>query len=521
MKLGSLFSGIGGFDLGFEQAGFEVAWQVEFDKHAQGVLRRHWPDTQQFGDVREVGKHNLSAVDVLVGGFPCQDLSVAGRRAGLAGERSGLFYEFARIIGELEPTWVVIENVPGLLSSRGGRDMGAVLGTLSELGYGWAYRVLDAQYLGVPQRRRRVFIVGCSGGRSQRAAEVLLEPESLRGDSPPSRAPGKEVAGTLGGGAPGERGYRNDLDSSGAYVLSNRGRVGGSQVEIEQGGVAPALRSGNGGASNGAMVFTGGVASPLTASAGHHGHSSPRGDGSDNLVYAIEDPGGKMSGGPEVGLGVSESVMYTLPADPSHQHAVYAAFDERNITSKTNRSTVLAGAPTPTVHQGGLSVISIQDGREIEKHQNGLGVSADGVAYTIDGTGAQSVAYSLTTEQAPKFARDLALTLTKQSPSGGGQTQAVGYVPGITGALSDGAHHGGGLNGQDAYSGRVLAPRGVVRRLTPKECERLQGFDDDWTAGQADSHRYRQIGNAVAVGVAYWVANRLKLDHAKRLSPMD
>ena len=143
-------------------------------------------------------------------------------------------------------------------------------------------------------------------------------------------------------------------------------------MEIEQGGVAPALRAGDGGSSRGLMVFTGGVASPLTASGGHHGHSSPRGDGSDNLVYAIEDTTAKMSGGPEVGLGIRQDVMYTLGSDPAH------------------------------------------------------------------------------------------------------------------------------------------APRGVVRRLTPKECERLQGFDDDWTAGQADSHRYRQIGNAVAVPVVNWIARRIR-----------
>ena len=214
-------------------------------------------------------------------------------------------------------------------------------------------------------------------------------------------------------------------------------------MEIEQGGVAPALRSGNGGASNGAVVFTSQVASAISASAGHHGHSSPRGDGSDNLVYAIEDPGGKMSGGPEVGLGVNESVMYTLPADPSHQHAVFA----------------------------------IQDGREIEKHQNGLGISVDSVAYTIDGTGAQS----------------------------------VGYVPDMVARAmsSKWAKGSSGPAGDEVQN--MVAPRGVVRRLTPKESERLQGFPDDWTGGgQADSHRYRQIGNAVAVPVANWIARRIQ-----------
>ena len=162
LTVGSLFSGIGGLDLGLERAGMTVRWQVEIDKNAQRVLRHHWPDTALYEDVREVGGE-VERVDLICGGFPCQDLSVAGRRAGLAGKRSGLFHEFMRIASELAPRWLLIENVPGLLSSNGGRDMGTVLGTLGELGYGWAYRVLDAQYFGVAQRRRRVFIVGCLG----------------------------------------------------------------------------------------------------------------------------------------------------------------------------------------------------------------------------------------------------------------------------------------------------------------------------------------------------------------------
>lgn len=155
MKVGSLFSGVGGFDLAFERAGFEIAWQCEIDRHASAVLKRHWPDVRLIGDVHDIGPGD-GPIDVLVGGFPCQDLSVAGRRAGLAGERSGLFFEFARCIETLAPEWVVIENVPGLLSSNGGRDMATVVGTLGKLGYGWAYRVLDAQYDHLAQRRERV-----------------------------------------------------------------------------------------------------------------------------------------------------------------------------------------------------------------------------------------------------------------------------------------------------------------------------------------------------------------------------
>ncbi len=199
MTFGSLFTGIGGFDLGLERAGMRCAWQVEIDDKCQSVLSRHWPNVPKFKDVRHVGCDNLAAVDLICGGFPCQDLSVAGRRAGLAGERSGLFYEFMRVVAELAPRWVLIENVPGLLSSNRGRDMGAVVGTLGQLGYGWAYRVLDAQYFGVAQRRRRVFIVGCLGDTA-RAAAVLFEPESCKGDTPPSREEGQRVAASLTAG---------------------------------------------------------------------------------------------------------------------------------------------------------------------------------------------------------------------------------------------------------------------------------------------------------------------------------
>ena len=120
LTVGSLFSGIGGFDLGFERAGMTVQWQAEIDKHARRVLARWWPAAHCYDDVKEIGG-SAPRVDVLCGGFPCQDLSVAGRRAGLAGERSGLFHEFMRVVDEVAPRWVVIENVPGLLSSNDGR----------------------------------------------------------------------------------------------------------------------------------------------------------------------------------------------------------------------------------------------------------------------------------------------------------------------------------------------------------------------------------------------------------------
>ena len=193
MKFLSLFDGCHMFGLGARRAGFGCAGTSEIDTHAANVTRYHYPNTPQLGDVRDVG---ATDADLIIGGFPCQDLSVAGDRRGLAGERSGLFWEIVRIARESSPRWLLLENVPGLLSSNGGRDMGAVLGALGELGYGWAYRVLDAQHFGVPQRRRRVFIVGCLGD-ARRAVEVLFEPESVRGDSAPSREARAGSAGCL------------------------------------------------------------------------------------------------------------------------------------------------------------------------------------------------------------------------------------------------------------------------------------------------------------------------------------
>jgi len=160
MKYVSLFSGIGGFDEAFRRAGMVCDSVCEIDKAAQAILTRHFPEAKLFDDVRKVGKetHERKSIDVICGGFPCQDVSVAGKRAGIAGERSGLWFEFARIIDELEPRWVVVENVPGLLSSNKGKDIQTIIDYLTQIGYTCDIDIKDAQEFGVPQRRRRVFI---------------------------------------------------------------------------------------------------------------------------------------------------------------------------------------------------------------------------------------------------------------------------------------------------------------------------------------------------------------------------
>ncbi len=198
----SLFAGIGGFDIALERNGIKVVASVEIDRSAQGILLRHFPNSRIYGDIQGVSGEQLISAGftpehgVIVGGFPCQDLSVAGKRAGLAGARSGLFWEICRLLDETKAKFFILENVPGLLTSSGGRDMGVVIGALAERGYSIAWRVLDAQYFGVPQRRRRVFIVGCLGDDWRTPAEILDLAEGSSGDTPPSRAKGQDSAGT-------------------------------------------------------------------------------------------------------------------------------------------------------------------------------------------------------------------------------------------------------------------------------------------------------------------------------------
>ena len=195
----SLFAGVGGFDLAMERNGVEVVANVEIDKQCQRVLAKHFPKAKQFSDITDVKGSDLIAAGfkpsrgIITGGFPCQDLSVAGKRPGLVGERSGLFWEIARLIEETKTEWFILENVPGLLTSNKGRDFGVVVGTMADLGYSLAWRVLDAQHFGVPQRRRRVFIVGRRTGDGLSAAEVLFKSEGLRRNTTQSKQTGQNT----------------------------------------------------------------------------------------------------------------------------------------------------------------------------------------------------------------------------------------------------------------------------------------------------------------------------------------
>lgn len=398
---GSLFSGIGGIDIGLERAGAVPVWQAEKDPACRRILARHWPSIKAFDDVQAICESTPRA-DIICGGFPCQDLSVAGKRAGLAGKRSGLFFEFVRILGALTPRWVFIENVPGLLSSNHGRDMGTVLWNLGQLGYGWSYRVLDAQYLGVPQRRRRVFIVGCLGDGA-RAASVLFEPQSCNGDSSPCREMGSRIAATL------------------------RSRAKNPGVN----------EAGRGGEDDQNLILPGREGTAFTLKGTHRGVE--QGHNGNFVAHTLSAEG---CDAPEDGTG--------------------------------------RGTPLIAVRSSGHC------------GSNGIGVYQHGDAPTLNTCGDLAALVPLDMRQA---SRGATMTNNRKRGSGGAPGTGIGKAGDPSPSIS--------TSHPPAIAGAC------VRRLTPRECERLQGFPDDWTVGEKDTTRYRMIGNAVCVPVALWIGQRL------------
>ena len=408
MKFGSLFTGVGGFDLGFERAGMECTWQVEFDKACQNVLRKHWSETELFDDVRTVGKHNLKPVDVICGGFPCQDVSIAGKRAGLAGERSGLWHEFARIIDELEPKWVVIENVPGLLSSNKGQDFATVIRWLAERGYGVAWRILDSQYFGVAQRRRRVFVVASFGNGS--ASEILFESEGVRWNTEKGRKTGEDIAYSI---------RANPSHSC------DKGDGGINQTLVM---------------SSGQPQWVNQVASTFTI--------RTRSEGGGKGYLGLDDGAMTLGGQPQwvmtSGQAKAEIMSERSPALTGlHEQPIVMAYENHPADSRITETGDISQQLTSRMGTCGGNVPLVQ---EIWNAQNRI-----------------------------EFYKDpISPTLQSRMGTGGNNVPLIG-----------------------------------VRRLTPTECERLQGFPDGWTDGQADMHRYKQMGNAVTVNVAAWIGKRI------------
>ena len=294
MRFGSVCSGIEAASVAWEPLGWQSVFFSEIEKFPCAVLKHHYPQVPNFGDLTEYKRWPSGRIDVLVGGTPCQSFSVAGRRGGMDDPRGNLALTFVGVVARYRPRWIVWENVPGVLSSGGGRDFGSIVGALADLGYGWAYRVLDAQFFGVPQRRRRVFLVGHLGDR-RRAAAVLSERPRVPRYSPQSGSQEATPARTVTAGT----GRRYDADTDDEVVSVNH-RVART---LTSGGSTPARRGKRSGSSQENVVVH------TLRSGGHDASEDGSGRGTPIVVSDIsiafhtqQDP---VSGpiAPAVGVG--------------------------------------------------------------------------------------------------------------------------------------------------------------------------------------------------------------------------
>jgi DNA-cytosine methyltransferase len=552
LTFGSLFAGVGGFDMGFEQAGWDCKFQVEWDKNCQQILNKHWPDVPKWLDVSNVNGAEIPPVDCIIFGSPCQDLSVAGKRAGLEGERSGLFHEAVRIIKEMRdatngtfPRWTVWENVAGALSSNNGRDFGTVINEMAKAGaHLQEFALLDAQHFGVPQRRRRVFLVSCfDSATADRCPDPLLPvTESVRGDTKKSKQkrkePASQVAESFTSDGQWAAGTTEDGDILRTSVTSkwHKGSAGPSGSEyynmvVEKQEVVGSLAARDyKGVGNQYVAENKCVVEPYV--------KSRRAQSVDDDETWVEGEVNPMLNSFDVGdTRATTAIVEPVLFENSYRDGARIASD--GVTQTLSAKMGTGGGNTPMI------AIPIQDGREIEKNQNGFGVAAEGEpSYTLDQTGAQSVAYSIredakaNTFSATELDHANALSALRPSPQSHHAQMFIAesieptvFQPGTMVRL------GGGIWEGTVPTLRAEAKRGdnephiqlhngepsmAVRRLTPLECERLMGWPDHHTrykadgTEQADTHRYKQCGNGVASPVAKWVASHIaKVEHGK------
>jgi len=531
MKYASVCDGIGAAHVAWQPLGWECAWTSEIEPFPAAVVDHHWK-FKNLGDMTKLTEDMLDEhgpIDLLAGGTPCQSFSVAGLRGGLADPRGNLALRFVQLVGVLRPEWVVWENVPGVLSSAGGRDFGTFLGALAELGYGFAYRILDAQWFGVAQRRRRVFVVAHARDW-RRAAAVLFERESLLGNPPTRGAKGERVTGPIagcsnGGGANGPGRTADDADG----LIWRGGDQANSEVCVGQAGTLNCDKGQQGGivafqgGSQQDQFLTGDAVCPALchSSNGNKGHHQPK------VVVPFTK---------------SKRAQSTTDDEswvPGEVSPTMSCFDQRD----TRATTVVAFT---------------QNCRDELRQINGDGqiagaLSADSgshqtnyVAYDVHGTLATKGAsetdiHSALRGRTPGQSEASTTTVVAQGFTYSGYSNQPAWMTGDrTDCLpasghSDGSHQGVGVVAFDTYNhtcGDVsqTLQRGTgtdqigaaaigmaVRRLTPKECERLQGFPDRYTdvtyrgKPAADGPRYRALGNSMAVPVMAWIGKRIQM----------
>ena len=415
----SVCSGIEAATVAWHSLGWQAVAYSEIEPFSCAVLAHHYPTIQNLGDMtqfKEWDSERLHSIDVLAGGTPCQSFSIAGLRQGLSDPRGNLMLTYLAIAKRFKPRWIVWENVPGVLSSNQGRDFGAFLGSLAKLGYGWAYRVLDAQWFGLAQRRRRVFVVGCLGD-TKRAAKVLFEPESVRRNTPPDRI----------------------AQESPAKCITSRIGSGGFDLRTE----TPIIES---------VKYCAEVAGTLAAVDG------PRGVGDQ---YSRE---GKL--------------VATLCMSSGQKDA--------EITKEIS-STLTC------LHEAPVICLMDQGGSRMEVENNLTGTLRP-ESHGHEPVIVRQPVHPLNTQVAMRH-----IALGERTGFGIGKVNDPAFT------LSASHSHG------------IISPM-AVRRLTPRECERLQGFPDDYTsipwrrkpADQCpDGPRYKALGNSMAVPVMRWIGKRI------------
>lgn len=473
MRYGSVCSGIEAATCAWHPLGWEPAFFSEIEAFPRAVLQHHYPNVPLHGDFTTIKGNEYGPVDLLVGGTPCQSFSVAGLRKGLADPRGNLMLEYGALAKRLGVKWLVWENVPGVLSANGGRDFGTFLGMLAELGYGFAYRVLDAQYFGVAQRRRRVFVVGCLGDW-RAAAAVLFEQHSLQGNPAPCREARETVTGTISSRTSGGGGLGTDFECSGGLQPVSAICVATGQAGAEIcADMAPTLNC------NHEAPY---VSHTLRANYDASEDGTGRGTPLVPVAHVSTMPtlrAGANNGGAGHGARSGDSKdEYIVPVLP---------FYTTQITSAQNGSNPKAGDPC---------------------HPLARGAHAPAIAWSImpQNSGKDYKAREV----------DVAQPLMEGGPVGGNQ------------------------------GGDFIQNSMQVRRLTPRECERLQGFDDDYTLiphGRrikpekldqdfikyqmrgnpkhltredidrlaADGPRYKSLGNSMAVPVMAWIGQRIQM----------
>ena len=533
MRYIDVCSGISAPTAAWKPLGWQALCYAEIEAAPRAVLAHHYPDVPLVGDFTQIKGTEYGPVDLLVGGTPCQSFSIAGLRGGLADDRGNLALEYLRLADRARPRWLVWENVPGVLSSNGGRDFGTFLGALGQLGYGFAYRVLDAQFFGVPQRRRRVFVVGYLGDW-RRAAAVLFERHSLSGNPPPRRQ-ARQVAPTIPSRSSAGGGLGTDFDCDGGLVAYGGNNQAGP-IDI-----ATALNSHGGphGGPHGRLDFESEtfIAPTLLAQGNRTGGDRPPGTTVDTIeclvpVAAIQERAisENPSAGPDGAGFRTDGQAYTLEARTVPQAVAFdlrgrddgSQFEGPHDTANIRASS--GGSSRSYVAQSAVRRLTP---RECERLQgfpdagpDGIGVRTDDTAYTLEARSVPQAVAFMENQQGAVWESDTAQALNK----------------------------GGGKPGQGYAAVRYST---VVRRLTPIECEALQGFPRNFTlvptgkdsdriaeehirymqrengplttaetdamreelAGKwmADGPRYKALGNSMAVPVVRWIGERIQL----------